>query len=44
MRTIWNVWNDIGTERSNGTIETAGTVGTGLKITLNLEPLSFELP
>ena len=34
----------LGTERSNGTFETAGTVGTGLKITLNVEPLNFELP
>ena len=34
----------LGTERSNGTFETAGTVATGLKITLNVEPLNFELP
>jgi hypothetical protein len=26
----------LGTERRNGTFETAATVGTGLKITLNL--------
>jgi hypothetical protein len=34
----------IGTAGSNGTFETAGTVGTGLKITLNVEPLNIELP
>jgi hypothetical protein len=27
-----------------GTFETAGTVGTGLKITLNVEPWNYEPP
>jgi hypothetical protein len=33
-----------GKSGTSGTIETAGTVGTCLKITLNVEPLNFELP